>query len=252
MKGKTMVLAAVILLAGAAKAYCEAPNLMTYQGRLKESGVQASGPRSVEIKLCPDETGNDASCRSTGPQQVTVANGLFRSTFTVPSSVDLTTGFWYLELWVGTGKFSPRERLSSVAYSIYATSASALAAAPDTAGVTVSTNLIISGAQLKLGGFAAAPAASALGGGALYYNTGDALLYYSNGASWSSLAAGGLSPWTSGGGNTTLNAAGDLVGVGKVPSEKLDVAGNIRADYGIAATTMTVSTVTNSQGFHFS
>jgi len=106
--------------------------------------------------------------------------------------------------------------------------------------ITFSTNVILSASQMRVGNYAAAP--GAVGPGSMYYDSVAQLLYYSNnGLSWTALAAGGASPWTSGGGATTLVTASDKVGVGKAPSEKLDVAGTIKSDFGVSAATMTLS-----------
>ncbi|MBI4657223.1 MAG: hypothetical protein HY746_10855, partial [Elusimicrobia bacterium] len=110
--------------------------------------------------------------------------------------------------------------------------------------IVFSSHVYVSGSQLRIGNFAGAP--SGIGAGSLYYDTGTELLYYTNnGLTWSSLAAGGASPWTSSGGNITLVTATDKVGVGKTPVEKLDVAGNIKVDYGIIAATGTFSGAVN-------
>jgi hypothetical protein len=114
------------LLAGAAlSVYAEAPNLLTYQGRLKENGLAVTGNRAVEIYLCDAETAG--ACTTTSAQPVAVTNGLFRSTFTVPAAVDLTTGSWWLELRVAGVTLTPRERLTSGAYALYAATAAYVA-----------------------------------------------------------------------------------------------------------------------------
>lgn len=110
--------------------------------------------------------------------------------------------------------------------------------------VAFSTNVVISAAQLKVGNFAADPPTNS-GPGAIYYNTGNSSLYVSNGSAWTQLAAGGVSPWIGGGtGSVTLGAGSDNVGIGKAPVQKLDVAGNIRADSGIYAATLQLSNST--------
>jgi hypothetical protein len=104
-----------------------------------------------------------------------------------------------------------------------------------------STNVYVSGAQLRLGNFGPAPSPSAAGVGSVYYDTDDSTIYVSNGSSWSPLASGGASPWTAGGGAVTLIAATNNVGVGKAPTEKLDVAGTIKSDFGVNASTMVIT-----------
>ena len=142
---------AALLVFWSASVFGEAPSVLTYQGRLKEAGQPASGTRTVQIRLCADSGG--AACFNTVPvaQIVSVSNGLFKSTFTVPSSINMTTGVWYLEVNVGGNVYLPREQLTSVPYAIYAASASALTAAPNQSGVVVSTNLIITGGNVGVG-----------------------------------------------------------------------------------------------------
>lgn len=126
-----LAIAASMILLGAlaSGARAEAPNLLTYQGRLKEAGSPVSGPRQVQVYLCDSETAG--TCAGTGEQPVAVANALFRTTFTVPSSVDLNTGSWWLEVRLGAGGttiLSPRERLSSSPYAVVASTAAGLLA----------------------------------------------------------------------------------------------------------------------------
>lgn len=44
-----------------------APNLLTYQGRLKEGGAAVTGVRSVEISLCNDPLRGPATARARRP-----------------------------------------------------------------------------------------------------------------------------------------------------------------------------------------
>lgn len=127
----------------ASPALAEPPNLLTYQGRLKESGSPVTGGRSVEILLCDALT--SGTCTSTGAQGVSVANGLFKTTFTMPSAVNLGSGVWYLEVKVGADTYVPRERLGSSPYALHAATAAYLQAAPNVAGVTVSSHMFVAG-----------------------------------------------------------------------------------------------------------
>jgi len=70
----------------------------------------------------------------------------------VPSTIDLATGFWFLELTVDGNTYLPRERLSGVAYAIYATSASALSAASGSSAVVVSSAMNMSGFSITNAG----------------------------------------------------------------------------------------------------
>lgn len=140
--------AAILLLVSACESVAAVPSLLTYQGRLKESGQAISANRTVEIYLCDAESAGN--CFSTGAQSVTVSNGLFRSTFTVPSTVNVASGEWYLELWVSGNRFSPREFMTSSAYSLVAGTAayaSNLAAASGASGIYASSDIYLTGGK---------------------------------------------------------------------------------------------------------
>src|SRR5258708_588993 len=69
----------------APQARADAPALMTYQGRLKESGLPVTGNRAIDIVLYKTLAGAcGGTCTDTGAQNVSVVNGLFRTTFTAP------------------------------------------------------------------------------------------------------------------------------------------------------------------------
>ena len=118
--------------------WANAPNLLTYQGRLQESGAAVTGARSVEIAVCDAFTAG--TCYATGVQGVSVVSGLFRSTFTLPGSVDLSVGNWFLEIRVGPSgggvtTLSPREQLTSAPYAVHAGTAASVSAANVSGGV---------------------------------------------------------------------------------------------------------------------
>lgn len=140
---RACALALFLAAAAAGSARATAPNLMTYQGRLKESGLPVTAVRSVDIQICNAFTGG--VCTTTGAQNVAVANGLFRTTFTVPSGITLETGSWFLEVHVGASAFGPRETLSANAYSIYASSASTLIVNPGDPAVFITPTVSIAG-----------------------------------------------------------------------------------------------------------
>jgi len=114
-----------IILGAVSPAWAEAPQSLTYQGRLKAAGAPFTGVKSIQVELCNAET--LGYCYNTGAQNVSVTNGLFRTTFTFdPSSVDLGTAQWYLEIIVDAMTLSPREKLTSVPYALMASTASAI------------------------------------------------------------------------------------------------------------------------------
>ena len=130
-------------------------SIMTYQGRLKEAGLPGTGVRSVQINLCDALTAG--SCVPSPWQNVSVANGLFRTTFSV-SGVDLSAKALYLEVMVGLGSvaptitLSPREELTASPYALYSTSATTLVAGANPQGAVISTNLfIVNGGSVGIG-----------------------------------------------------------------------------------------------------
>ncbi|MFI5345776.1 MAG: beta strand repeat-containing protein [Elusimicrobiota bacterium] len=130
--GGLFLLLALVGIAGAS-----APAVLTYQGRLKEAGLPVTGYRTADIQICDSFTGG--TCNTSGVQGVSVVNGVFRTTFTVPAGVALESGSWFVEVHVNGATFSPREMLSANAYSVYSSSASALIANPGSNYVTIST-----------------------------------------------------------------------------------------------------------------
>lgn len=150
---KTSTLFILLALCSGLSAYAEAPNLLTYQGRLKESGQAVTGNRAVEIFLCDAQTG--PTCHTSGAQSVAVSNGLFRSTFSIPATANFGAGSWWLEIKVGADTLAPRERLTSNAYALLAGTAayaSNIAAAEGEAGVYISSNLYVTGNEFSVGG----------------------------------------------------------------------------------------------------
>ncbi|MFI5345775.1 MAG: hypothetical protein ACHQ51_05320 [Elusimicrobiota bacterium] len=145
------ILALILILAAAGAARATAPNLMTYQGRIKESGLPVTGARNVDIYLCPDPVVAIGSCFDTGVQSVSVVNGLFRTTFTAPSGVNWESGQWYLQLQVTGALFTPRELFASAPYAVYASSAATLIPNPGDPGVFIAPNVAIAGDGFSVG-----------------------------------------------------------------------------------------------------
>jgi len=155
---RRFAIAAFILAAApnlGSRAFASAPNLLTYQGQLQESGSPVTGNRDVVISFCNAPTAG--TCYATPRQTVAVANGLFRATYSVPGGVDLTTGNWWLDLQDGPQagtlqEFTPREQFTSSAYALYASSVSSLAPTAGAGGVVIATNVIVGGQGTFSGG----------------------------------------------------------------------------------------------------
>lgn len=125
-------LAALAMALGLSAAWADAPNLLTYQGRILESGVLVNGTRSVTISICSTPSGAPA-CYDTGSQSVSVNNGLFRTTFTAPTSGTNAlngTGNRYIEVTVGGNVLTPREQLTSSPFAVVAASVAAIGIGP--------------------------------------------------------------------------------------------------------------------------
>ncbi len=98
----------------------------------------------------------------------------------------------------------------------------------DQPAIVISTSVSVSG-QVKVGNFASAPDATALGKGALYYNDAGGL-NVSNGAAWSPLASGGPSPWADdGSGHIVQNVTSNIVRIDNTTSGSLTTLGGINA-----------------------
>ncbi|HBE87560.1 MAG TPA: hypothetical protein DDW67_00255 [Elusimicrobia bacterium] len=118
---KRFILGVIAYFIFAGSAFAAAPEVMTYQGRLKENGLPVTGNRDITISLCDDPSAG--ICHASALQSVYVSTGLFKSTFTLPSGVDLAANDWYLQVKVDLTDLVPREKFTSVPYALYSSSA---------------------------------------------------------------------------------------------------------------------------------
>lgn len=134
---KRFLLGTLIAMAMSVTAWAAAPDLITYQGRLLQSGSLVNGNRSVEIRLCDAVIAGN--CYLTGAQGVAVSNGIFRTTFTAASvpSPGFESGTWFIEVVVDGNVMSPREQLGSMPYALVATSVAASGIRPGVMGTGV-------------------------------------------------------------------------------------------------------------------
>jgi hypothetical protein len=145
-------LPALFLAAAAAvSASAASPALLTYQGRVKESGLPVTGTRTVDIFICPDDVVATASCVDTGVQNVAVVNGLFRTTFTA-AGVAWENGQRYLQVRVNGQDFTPREQMDASPYAVYASSAATLIPNPGDPSVFIASSVVLSNGGFSVGG----------------------------------------------------------------------------------------------------
>lgn len=118
---RTTLFTMALILAMAATAQAAVPQLINYQGYLKESGVAVNGTKSVTFTLYDASSGGSQLCTS-GAQSVTVTNGLFSykigSGGCNLSSIDWDASAVYLELTVEGTTLTPREQITGSAYSV--------------------------------------------------------------------------------------------------------------------------------------
>ncbi len=121
--------------------WADAPNLMTYQGRLKESDAPVTGNRTVRISLCDSLTSGNCYFAPEGAQSTAITNGLFKSTFTLPtdSAFNVNGGSWFLQIDVNGTGLAPREKLTSTPYALVASSATMLTGNVDSAAISNSS-----------------------------------------------------------------------------------------------------------------
>jgi len=212
------------------------PKIISYQGRLTDAAGNLLGGSSgtdfyFKFSIWNDPTSTSTANRvwpsgAPGIATSTVTNGVFNVNIgdTANGYPDaLTYDFYsnrdiYLQVEVSSNgttfeTLSPRQRIAASGFAINSENVSSKLRVSTSTDFTFDVvndgagraNLSVEG-QIRVGGFGAAP--TAIGGGALYYNTSTGALFLWNDATttpqWVSLGGGG------GGGSTDLQAAYNL------------------------------------------
>lgn len=223
--------------------WADAPNLLTYQGRLVEGTPPApvTGNRTVELFLCTDQAGTSCVSTFTGGQLTAVTNGLFRSTFTVPASqmANLLSGTLYLKVSLNGTALAPLERLTSSPYAVVAGTASVLAA-PAGQSVVIANQALFSGDAL----FGASDQVFIAAGGKVRAQAGSL-----------NLGSGGIDQRLviDSGGNVGISSASPsgllTVGAGNPPVLQVLANGNIGVGISTPSYRVQVQTGINQYGF---
>ena len=125
---KSIFLSIAMLFANLTILSAKIPYLINYQGKLMENGVPVNGSHNIVFRIYDAPT--DGTLIWEGDvQTVQITNGLFSAyigeTTAVGSpiafsNIDWGAGDKYLEIQIDTDTMQPRERLTSVAYALFA------------------------------------------------------------------------------------------------------------------------------------
>lgn len=222
----TIVAVLVLLFAWAV---AEVPQLVTYQGRLLDSGGSpvADGPYLIRFQIYDDPTAGTLKWTS-NIRQIDVADGLF--SYSLGDTVALPHDLFANDtaLWIGVKvgvdpEISPRARMTSYGFAyqaLRADSASTASVALDlTCASCVSTG-DIDATQVQRRVTGTAPGGSFITG----VNQDGSVVTAPD-------QVGSASGWTDDGSVVRLSTGSDNVGIGTAaPSKKLEVIGSVKAD----------------------
>ncbi len=111
------------VIVAASYLYSQAPNEIRYNGKLKEFGEVTTGTKTMNFKIYDQLTGGTSKWES-GNKSVKVSSGIFSYTFSPDEiSIDWAKKDFYLEIVIDGKILSPREKLTSVPYSLHSTTA---------------------------------------------------------------------------------------------------------------------------------
>jgi len=114
MLKKCLLLLGIIFVAQLVVA--EVPNEIRYNGKLKEYRTEVSATKNMNFKIYDQLTGGTAKWES-GTKSIKVSSGIF-STVLSPD-IDWRGKDYYLEIEIDSKKLEPREKLTSVPYSLH-------------------------------------------------------------------------------------------------------------------------------------
>ncbi|MFA5858201.1 MAG: hypothetical protein WC955_03965 [Elusimicrobiota bacterium] len=120
MSKRRVLLSLILVLFTSSIVHSGVPYSINYQGRYRESGTAVTGTRSFVLSLYTTETGGSPVWTDT--KSLEVVKGLFRTTLEIDEDIDWRNNSVWLEISIGGTTLSPREKLSTVPYSFYASS----------------------------------------------------------------------------------------------------------------------------------
>lgn len=112
-----------VALLVSASIYADVPNEIRYNGKLKEYRTEVNGVRNINFKIYDTISGGTAKWES-GNKSITVSSGIFTTVLSPDTSlVDWREKDYYLEVEIDGKKLEPREKLTSVPYSLHSNTA---------------------------------------------------------------------------------------------------------------------------------
>ena len=100
--------------------FASTPDMIKYQGSLKEKGVLVNGTKTMKFRIT-DAAGSVETWTS-GNVSVQVEQGLFDYVMALPATINWQAGGYYLEVTIGNTVLLPREEIGASVYALQAKS----------------------------------------------------------------------------------------------------------------------------------
>lgn len=110
------ILALIFLVFSFQFVFADVPNEIRYNGKLKEYRVEVNATKTMNFKIYNQLAGGTAKWES-GNQSVVVSSGIF--SVVLNPEIDWRQKDFYLEIEIENKKLEPREKLTSVPYSLH-------------------------------------------------------------------------------------------------------------------------------------
>ncbi|WP_372519809.1 phage baseplate protein [Candidatus Ruminimicrobiellum ovillum] len=110
------ILALLFLIFSSQIVFADVPNEIRYNGKLKEYRTEVNATKTMNFKIYSQPAGGTAKWES-GNQSVVVSSGIF--SVVLNPEIDWRQRDCYLEIEIENKKLEPREKLTSVPYSLH-------------------------------------------------------------------------------------------------------------------------------------